>query len=308
MYVVSRFVHSSVISIHAPQWGATNRPDGKRGRGMISIHAPQWGATIQPQFVHLPVRISIHAPQWGATGRPPIICLRRRYFNPRTPVGCDRHCRIIPVRRTDFNPRTPVGCDVAAFEAGRWRDISIHAPQWGATSSACSNMVLRVFQSTHPSGVRPLNWQSFRFPRYFNPRTPVGCDSHCRCRRPDEQISIHAPQWGATSPANKAQRTKDISIHAPQWGATLRFIPTAAILRYFNPRTPVGCDRGAPLSHTGRHISIHAPQWGATRAGDCMSRIISISIHAPQWGATHVCAGQQQGGSYFNPRTPVGCD
>ena len=78
--------------------------------------------------------------------------------------------------------------------------ISIHAPQWGATARrpvVCSH---RKFQSTHPSGVRPRTPTSARATAYFNPRTPVGCD----VRRTDaghapDAISIHAPQWGATA-------------------------------------------------------------------------------------------------------------
>ena len=33
--------------------------------------------------------------------------------------------------------------------------ISIHAPQWGATADTTRPATVNVFQSTHPSGVRP---------------------------------------------------------------------------------------------------------------------------------------------------------
>ena len=33
----------------------------------------------------------------------------------------------------NFNPRTPVGCDVGEFAVSEHVEISIHAPQWGAT-------------------------------------------------------------------------------------------------------------------------------------------------------------------------------
>ncbi len=78
--------------------------------------------------------------------------------------------------------------------------------------------------------------------RYFNPRTPVGCDSmgilpmFCRVKfqsthpsgvRRDAAhthtktvISIHAPQWGATTDYGRSYLALPISIHAPQWGAT----------------------------------------------------------------------------------------
>ena len=58
----------------------------------------------------------------------------------------------------------------------------------------------------------------------FNPRTPVGCDDIKEAVMVDEtEISIHAPQWGATNGKRKASPERAISIHAPQWGATALF-------------------------------------------------------------------------------------
>ena len=189
----------------------------------ISIHAPQWGATASHiRFLHLPKRISIHAPQWGATSLIHSSSTTSSYFNPRTPVGCDR-APIIKARRARyFNPRTPVGCDL--------------------TLNRFVNELI-LFQSTHPSGVRQARrHQPRRKPCYFNPRTPVGCDDHRVLFHALERISIHAPQWGATTLAlpflmvtvfqsthpSGVRPTESllvepvdrISIHAPQWGAT----------------------------------------------------------------------------------------
>ena len=36
---------TSLISIHAPAWGATELPDCQQNHALISIHAPAWGAT-----------------------------------------------------------------------------------------------------------------------------------------------------------------------------------------------------------------------------------------------------------------------
>ena len=89
----------------------------------------------------------------------------------RTRQRAQRHTR-------NFNPRTPVGCDhreLAYPPAGR---ISIHAPQWGATDGGESEVGRAAqFQSTHPSGVRRSNLRTMGRAPYFNPRTPVGCDS-----------------------------------------------------------------------------------------------------------------------------------
>ena len=54
--------------------------------------------------------------------------------------------------------------------------ISIHAPQWGATSAKPTTTDESEFQSTHPSGVRLLSIALVTPLSHFNPRTPVGCD------------------------------------------------------------------------------------------------------------------------------------
>ncbi len=100
-------------------------------------------------------------------------------------------------------------------------------------------------------------------------------------------ISIHAPQWGATRRRVCRTARGDISIHAPQWGATVHIRHILGQLVYFNPRTPVGCDR--------RHVTRIVPGG-------------YISIHAPQWGATIYHCDNRESAADFNPRTPVGCD
>ena len=123
----------------------------------------------------------------------------------------------------------------------------------------------RQFQSTHPSGVRPGRPPRWAPPQwYFNPRTPVGCDTPETASSLPTSISIHAPQWGATARRRRALVVDDISIHAPQWGATEQDV--------------------------------------AVDVAD------AISIHAPQWGATGLPSDAPSPSKHFNPRTPVGCD
>ena len=148
-------------------------------------------------------------------------------------------------------------------------------------------MLHDLFQSTHPSGVRPYSDDAEDLLKV---------------------ISIHAPQWGATIPQDYINRYGRISIHAPQWGATRNGVSDAAYRCYFNPRTPVGCDDRRQGEHHRPGISIHAPQWGATGHGTPTDQQVRISIHAPQWGATILGGLLQQSGVNFNPRTPVGCD
>ena len=282
-------VPDALISIHAPQWGATRgrwrrsnairfqstHPSGVRQPFLprvkmhveISIHAPQWGATIPQDYINRYGRISIHAPQWGATRNGVSDAAYRCYFNPRTPVGCDD-------RRQGEHHRP---------------GISIHAPQWGATCPSSSLLVLViVFQSTHPSGVRRAPITKVRQARYFNPRTPVGCD-----------LPTAPPLFDANN---------------------------------FNPRTPVGCDRRPAIAgDPQRPISIHAPQWGATRRNGAKAAQpagfqsthpsgvrrfpLVVALGRELFQSTHPSgvrppsrSANPMANSYFNPRTPVGCD
>ena len=57
----------TMISIHAPAWGATVAALGLRALSRISIHAPAWGATVAALDDEIAVVISIPAPAWGAT-------------------------------------------------------------------------------------------------------------------------------------------------------------------------------------------------------------------------------------------------
>ncbi len=191
---------------------------------LISIHAPQWGATIPQDYINRYGRISIHAPQWGATRNGVSDAAYRCYFNPRTPVGCDSDLVTLLPEPFQFQSTHPSGVRLTfqklrfrhlaiSIHAPQWGAtvpygcvfgvvvISIHAPQWGATRAAlepwarvanfnprtpvgcdCPAFVTMrrtlIFQSTHPSGVRPLSTTAVRWLWHFNPRTPVGCD--CR--------------------------------------------------------------------------------------------------------------------------------
>ena len=211
----------------------------------------------------------------------------KRYFNPRTHVGCDVNDLRPFIIWSYFNPRTHVGCDPGAPEppeppglisihaptwgatvepglnGGFWV-ISIHAPTWGATILRVSRESGKLFQSTHPRGVRHGHGAadvggaiSIHAPtwgataaarcfsassRNFNPRTHVGCDLKYSSIASIFFISIHAPTWGATLSLYLCLRSNKISIHAPTWGATTN----------------------AFEGYGGLIISIHAPTWGAT--------------------------------------------
>ena len=167
-----------------------------------------------------------------------------------------------------------------------YNDVSIHAPAWGATRLAGHRTdEIRVFQSTHPRGVRPMDGKMSEVAQSFQSTHPRGVrPKHLRANISMRTVSIHAPAWGATE--------------SPQ---------IVAQIRCFNPRTRVGCDRfarsgGAKQVFQSTHprgvrlsssairrclpVSIHAPAWGATCCDKGAGVFDEVSIHAPAWGAT----------------------
>ena len=144
-----------------------------------------------------------------------------------------------------FNPRTRVGCDICAWRraerlaavsihAPAWgatlqgllwrarRRVSIHAPAWGATTAIWSGAYhKRMFQSTHPRGVRPL------------------ASSHAHWL---QQVSIHAPAWGATCGRSIFVQTHGCFNPRTRVGCDISLVPSISSSPCFNPRTRVGCD------------------------------------------------------------------
>ena len=167
-----------------------------------------------------------------------------RNFNPRTPVGCDCHKSYLFSFPRHFNPRTPVGCDPRASPTG-------------------STAVL--FQSTHPSGVRLVQQCASFGNGNFNPRTPVGCDGVVGLKLTlHEHFNPRTPV-GCDHGEADGRVFDDISIHAPQWGATFSRMVPETLLFVFQSTHPSGVrpEKSAVVIKP-KGISIHAPQWGAT--------------------------------------------
>ena len=169
----------------------------------VSIHAPAWGATCAfvTTVIFWTLFQSTH-PRGVRPWTPRSASRAARSFNPRTRVGCDLLMTTVVGSSGSFQSTHPRGVrrwvlterPVALLfqsthprgvrPAGRRkrrraRDVSIHAPAWGATSSMETVAPLAVlFQSTHPRGVRLWCWSKIlRGTKFcFNPRTRVGCD------------------------------------------------------------------------------------------------------------------------------------
>ena len=166
-----------------------------------------------------------------------------------------------------------------------------------------------LFQSTHPSGVRPMRELPDMLHGIFQSTHPSGVRPSTFTREPDcYGISIHAPQWGATAAAVVEtgrylfQSTHPSGVRPVEYrigdtvkpfqsthpsGVRLPSHPCRRTFHVFQSTHPSGVRHGGVRRHTGElYISIHAPQWGATLSAFPRYGLPRISIHAPQWGAT----------------------
>ncbi len=123
------------------------------------------------------------------------------------------------------------------------RDVSIHAPVWGATYAPGWTAALTMFQSTRPCGARrdPCD-QPARGPQFQSTR-PCGA-RRGRCSR-----TYHKKRFQSTRPCGARlmearyvlERFK-VSIHAPVWGATVMGDDKGAAQRFQSTR-PCGARR-----------------------------------------------------------------
>ena len=232
-------------------------------------------------------QISIHAPTWGATGIIRGLDHLVEISIHAPTWGATKRLACAEVILSNFNPRTHVGCDRSArmiTASSRNFNPRTHVGCDGATPDVGAKIL--QFQSTHPRGVRRNSSTNGILSYYFNPRTHVGCDIEAAKCGKSKWISIHAPTWGATPFTGALGFILIISIHAPTWGAT-KVRDDYNDLLIFQSTHPRGVRQAcASSTSTARGISIHAPTWGATRPSPSRT-----------WR-----------GSYFNPRTHVGCD
>ena len=180
--------------------------------------------------------------------------LARDSFNPRARMGRDRHILRDELAMHSFNPRARMGRDQVVLDDRLPALVSIHAPAWGATrcrSPASSNwpsfnprarmgrdtgaqlngMWPSLFQSTRPHGARP-------------PGRPSGGE--------DDQVSIHAPAWGATEPPRPVRRPavfQSTRPHGARHGPEWRFPCWCS----FNPRARMGRDAAGQAGEAREH-------------------------------------------------------
>ena len=149
------------------------------------------------------------------------------HFNPRTHVGCD-HLSCCAWKATDeFQSTHPRGVRHNGFVIlNVIREISIHAPTWGATDQR-----LKLF---------PMRNISIHAPTW-------GATEEIITAVVGQDISIHAPTWGATTvPGSSSVRSRFQSTH-PRGVRHLSFL-LSVVATEFQSTHPRGVRRISVLN------------------------------------------------------------
>ena len=254
----------------------------------ISIHAPARGQTLKDDTAALYGKFQFTPPRGGkrAAGAAVQTC---SYFNSRPREGANQGIRRV---------RDP------------YRQISIHAPARGQTSSPshCPQNIL--FQFTPPrGGKRGIQKYKGMSQYLFQFTPPRGGKLH-----PDAQlqqtidISIHAPARGQTGGEIFKRTVYFISIHAPARGQTQ---PLTACYRwnfYFNSRPREGANADSLPVKPRRSYFNSRPREGANGKTVLFVSLEMISIHAPARGQTEVPVDFTRQRFYFNSRPREGAN
>ena len=213
---------------------------------LVSIHAPAWGATGYRLTLSLRLRGFNPRPRMGgdAVGRgrfkevfafqstPPhggrhhapaaTPCVLK--FQSTPPHGGRHERRYEAILNGLFQSTPPHGgrglTQGRLFVFGR-RNVSIHAPAWGATRRADRSRQERTGFNPRPRMGGDRLWQrQHSHLRSFNPRPRMGGDLRSSS---DARLLIcfnPRPRMGGDKRRHGYPRAKQVSIHAPAWGAT----------------------------------------------------------------------------------------
>ena len=190
------------------------------------------------------------------------------------------------------------------------KDVSIHAPTWGATVNPFRLVrPLPCFNPRAHVGRDVCSHASLTPPVRFNPRAHVGRDESHLGAAKKKLVSIHAPTWGATRCGDQLRNQQPVSIHAPTWGATSRLHFTSTLHHCFNPRAHVGRDQDIGVLNTDYSVFQSTRPRGA-RLIDRLFKAHRTAFQStrPRGARPLLSNGFHVADNGFNPRAHVGRD
>ena len=278
------------VSIHAPAWGAT--PDSRalnprqsgfnsrsrmgsdpcalrRGHRHTRFNSrSRMGSDQNEDSIAQLTNVSIHAPAWGATCPSLEECRSHDSFNSRSRMGSDPLVSRLAKwpRRFQFTlphgerlPGGPVrrSCRQVSIHAPAWgataphqasrisRGVSIHAPAWGATLACPFCDTKHQFQFTLPHGERPTRTGTSFNPRRFNSRSRMGSDRG-GLEWPASRACFNSRSRMGSDHKQRSQKSylQQFQFTLPHGERPRRSVPTVMLIK----------------------VSIHAPAWGATES------------------------------------------
>ena len=181
------------------------------------------------------------------------------------PHGERQSARAVAMRRSAFQFTLPHGerpvsgfvwCATAEFQF-----TLPHGERHGRTSSYYN---LRTFQFTLPHGERRARRRPGLAGCRFNSRSRMGSDHRRRPLLQRDQVSIHAPAWGATREEGAVSVSLLFQFTLPHGERLASRSWRGIFWPGFNSRSRMGSDGGEWLPAPAADVSIHAPAWGAT--------------------------------------------
>ena len=170
---------------------------------LVSIHAPAWGATCRFRMTTHKIKVSIHAPAWEATHHKMFFLSVVSCFNPRPRVGGDHNARLERTNPKMFQSTPPRGGRQKPKPRNyRINDSFNPRPRVGGDKHQEVDQEEKAqFQSTPPRGGRPTRRLELLLVQMVSIHAPAwGATIQQTQAAISSYVSIHAPAWGATPP------------------------------------------------------------------------------------------------------------
>ena len=214
----------------------------------------------------------------------------------------------VKTQAQSFNSRSRMGSDIIGHYSLQDSIVSIHAPAWGATHRRRHALLITPFQFTLPHGERPVRPPAPPTCTGFNSRSRMGSDEAATRRSRAGRVSIHAPAWGATRPANIWGCMAEFQFTLPH-GERPSMVVSKCLTAEFQFTLPHGERPQTRLIQLIRAlVSIHAPAWGATdRPGHCRRSDRRFNSRSRMGSDPHA-RGEPDQAPRFNSRSRMGSD
>ena len=154
-------------------------------------------------------------------------------------------------------------------------------------------MTLFSFQSTHPHGVRPIQYVESVWWREFQSTHPHGVrQSSESYRKSTQKFQSTHPHGVRRVAVSHCLRLGCVSIHAPARGATWHSRRECLFFYRFNPRTRTGCDLLSGL------FSISIPRFQSTHPHGVRQTHLMHTMCTTKFQSTHPHGVRHSHGQY----------